>query len=204
MSAAERVSSTIFDRPPWSRPAFRGVLLPTLYRLLAVFCVSLVTGCTGVPEGIRPVDSFQVDRYLGTWHEIARLDNRFERGLSAITASYRLREDGGLDVLNRGWDIAAGTWREAHGRAYFLQSPDVASLKVSFFRPFYGGYHVFALDTDYRWVMISGPSRDYLWILARQPELEPATLAALIERAGRAGFDTQALIRPSPTAPQTR
>jgi apolipoprotein D and lipocalin family protein len=168
--------------------ALRWLLLGALLALLA--------GCTGVPDGIRPVHGFQVDRYLGTWHEIARLDHSFERGLTHITATYSRREDGGVDVLNRGWDAAERKWREAQGRAYFLDAPDVASLKVSFFGPFYGGYHVFALDTDYRWAMISGPSRDYLWILARQPELGPATLAPLLEQARRAGFDTEALIFP--------
>ena len=166
--------------------ALRGILLAAALALLA--------GCTGMPDGIRPVRDFQVDRYLGTWHEIARLDHGFERGLTEITATYSQRKDGGLDVLNRGWDAAKGEWREARGRAYFLDAPDVASLKVSFFGPFYGGYHVFALDTDYRWAMISGPSRDYFWILARQPALDPATLATLLEQARRSGFDTQALI----------
>jgi apolipoprotein D and lipocalin family protein len=159
--------------------------------------LALLAGCTSVPDGIQPVRGFQVERYLGAWHEIARLDHRFERGLSDVSATYSVRDDGGLDVLNRGWDAAAGEWREARGRAYFIDAPDTASLKVSFFGPFYGGYHVFALDADYRWAMISGPSRDYFWILARQPTLDPATLSDLLERARRAGFDTNALIFPT-------
>lgn len=168
-----------------------------LRALLLGLGLALLAGCTGVPDGIRPVRGFQVDRYLGTWHEIARLDHRFERGLSDISATYSRRDDDGLDVLNRGWDAAEGKWREARGRAYFIAAPDMASLKVSFFGPFYGGYHVFALDPDYRWAMISGPSRDYFWILARQPALEPATLSSLIDTARRAGFDTHALIFPT-------
>jgi apolipoprotein D and lipocalin family protein len=163
-------------------------------RLLFTMALSVLAGCTGVPEGIRPVVGFQVDHYLGTWYEIARLDHDFERGLTEVTATYSRRSDGGLDVLNRGWDATVGNWREAHGRAYFIDSPEVASLKVSFFGPFYGGYHVFALDAEYRWVMISGPSRNYFWILARQPILDPGTLVDLLQRAKRAGFDTDALI----------
>jgi apolipoprotein D and lipocalin family protein len=81
-----------------------------------------------------------------TWHEIARLDHSFERGLEQVTATYGLREDGGLAVLNRGYDPAKGVWKSAEGRAYVQSTPDVASLKVGFFGPFFGGYHVFALD----------------------------------------------------------
>lgn len=154
----------------------------------------LLFGCTGVPDGIVPVRGFQLDRYLGTWYEIARIDHGFEHGLTDITATYRRRTDGGIEVLNRGFDPRTQSWREAKGRAYFLGSSDVASIKVSFFGPFYGGYHVFALDPDYRWVMISGPTRDYFWILARQPALDPATLATLLQRARDAGFDTRSLV----------
>lgn len=172
-------------------------ILRSIFLTAALALLTLLTGCTGIPDGIHSVRNFQADRYLGTWYEIARLDHRFERGLSDITATYSQRKDGGLDVLNRGWDAAKGEWREAQGRAYFLDTADVASLKVSFFGPFYGGYHVFALDADYRWAMISGPSRDYLWMLSRQPNLDPVTLATLREEASRAGFDTQALIIPT-------
>lgn len=167
-----------------------------IWRLVLLLALAALAGCTGVPEGIRPVRGFELERYLGTWHEIARLDHRFERGLTDISATYSRRADGGVAVVNRGWDPAKGAWREARGRAYFLDGPDLASLKVSFFGLFYGGYHVFALDPDYRWALVSGPSRDYFWILARQPELPPGLLADLLTRARRAGFDTDALIFP--------
>ena len=166
--------------------------------LFLLMAFTPLAACTGVPDGIQPVRHFQADRYLGTWYEIARLDHRFERGLTDVSATYSRRSDGGIDVLNRGWDPGKETWREAQGRAYFLDGPEVASLKVSFFGPFYGGYHVFALDTDYRWTLISGPSRDYFWILAREPTIDPATLAMLLEKARHAGFDTQALIFSTP------
>jgi apolipoprotein D and lipocalin family protein len=168
-------------------------------RLLLLFLVSLLAGCTGTPPGVQPVRGFELERYLGTWYEIARLDHAFERGLTDVTATYRRRADGGIDVLNRGWDQAKGVWREARGRAYFLDGPDVASLKVSFFGPFYGGYHVFDLDPHYRWALVSGPSHDYLWILARTPELPEPLLLELVDRARRAGFATDALIYPTQT-----
>jgi len=156
----------------------------------------VLVGCTAVPTGVEPVRGFDLERYLGTWHEIARLDHSFERSLTNVTASYAKRDDGGVSVLNRGYDPVKGTWKEAQGRAYFLQGPDIASLKVSFFGPFYGGYHVFALDPDYRWAMVAGPTKGYLWILARDTQLPPDVLVDLLEAAGHAGFDTGSLIYP--------
>lgn len=155
----------------------------------------LLAGCTGVPEGVTPVRGFQADRYLGTWYEIVRLDHGFERGLADVSATYARRDDGGIDVLNRGFDVAKETWREARGRAYFIDRPEVGSLKVSFFGPFYGGYHVMALDPDYNWSMVAGPDHGYFWILARTPGLPEATLRDLLARARHAGFDLTGLIR---------
>lgn len=168
-------------------------------RLLILLTLALLAGCTGVPQGLQTVRGFEPERYLGTWYEIARLDHAFERGLTDVTASYGRRPDGGIDVLNRGWDPAKGAWREARGRAFFLEDPNVASLKVSFFGPFYGGYHVFALDPHYRWALVSGPSRDYLWILARTPDLTEPLLLELVDKARRAGIDTDALVFPTHT-----
>jgi len=166
----------------------------SLFVLLAAL---MLTGCTGVPQGVTPVKGFQADRYLGTWYEIARLDHRFERGLSDVSATYQRRADGGIDVLNKGYDPAKKNWSEAKGRAYFLDSPDTGSLKVSFFGPFYGGYHVMALDPDYRWAMVAGPDHDYFWILARTPSLPDTLLNTLLQTARQAGFDLQGLIRVS-------
>lgn len=155
----------------------------------------LLAGCTDVPQGVTPVQGFQIERYLGTWYEIARLDHRFERGLSDVSATYQSRTDGGIDVLNRGYDPVNNTWREAKGRAYFIGTQDTASLKVSFFGPFYGGYHVMALDPDYRWAMVTGPDHDYFWILSRTPILPDDVLNTLLQTARQAGFDMHGLIR---------
>jgi apolipoprotein D and lipocalin family protein len=157
----------------------------------------LLTGCTGIPEGVTPVRGFQLERYLGTWYEIARLDHSFERGLVDVTATYQTRSDGGIDVINKGYDPGKHAWREAKGRAYFLGTPDTASLKVSFFGPFYGGYHVMALDQDYRWAMVAGPSHEYFWILARSPNLSYDVLKNLLQTAKQAGFDLNGLVRVS-------
>ncbi|MDZ7826347.1 MAG: lipocalin family protein [Gammaproteobacteria bacterium] len=159
------------------------------------FLLLVLTGCTGVPEGITPVSGFEPERYLGTWYEIARLDHSFERGLSSVTAEYSAREDGGIDVVNRGLDADTGEWKTAEGRAYFVDGRDRGHLKVSFFGPFYGAYVVFELDADYRHALVAGPSRDYLWLLARTPEPDPAVVERLLARAAEAGFDVDALIR---------
>jgi apolipoprotein D and lipocalin family protein len=163
--------------------------------LLGLLAALALAGCTGVPEGVMPVRGFQADRYLGTWYEIARLDHSFERGLTDVSATYTRRDDGGIDVLNRGFDAARGVWREARGKAYFIDAADVGSLKVSFFGPFYGGYHVMALDPDYNWSMVAGPDHGYFWILARTPSLPEARVRDLLARARQAGFDLSGLIR---------
>jgi apolipoprotein D and lipocalin family protein len=162
---------------------------------LLILALSVLTGCTGIPEGIKAVDGFDINRYLGTWYEIARLDHRFERGLEKISATYTLREDGGVDVLNKGWDVKAGEWSQAQGKAYFVEQPDKGRLKVSFFGPFYGGYNIIDLDKqNYAYSMVTGPDRSYFWILSRTPQLPEAKLQTLLKRAKALGFATDQLI----------
>lgn len=169
--------------------------------MLAVGAMLLLSACTGRPDGVDPVRDFDVTRYLGTWHEIARLDHSFERGLTHVTATYTARPDGSVGVVNRGLDPVRCRWKEADGRAVFQGSRDVASLSVTFFWPFAGGYHVVELDRDgYEWALVSGPTRSYLWILARRPDLDPAIRARLIERARMLGFRTADLILVDHTA----
>lgn len=153
-----------------------------------------LAACTGLPKGIEPVEGFDVERYLGTWYEIARLDHRFERGLERVTASYSRREDGTLRVVNRGWDAEEGEWKEAEGRARFAGSLDVAHLEVSFFGPFYGTYAVFELDEDYERAYVTGDDRGYLWFLSRTPDVSEEEMGAFRERAAAEGFDLGELI----------
>jgi apolipoprotein D and lipocalin family protein len=163
----------------------------SLLTILAVF----MTACTGAPEGVEPVSDFELDRYLGTWYEIARLDHRFERGLSNVTANYSLRDDGGVKVINRGYNAEDQEWDEAEGKAYFVGDEDVGQLKVSFFGPFYGGYNVIELDkAGYQYSMVAGPDRSYLWILSRSPDLDDAVLERLLAKAGDLGFPLGELI----------
>ncbi len=156
--------------------------------------LALLGGCTGVPDGLTPVDNFDVNRYLGTWYEIARLDHRFERGLEQVSAHYSLNPDGSIKVINRGYDPEQRQWQEAEGTAKFVGEPTIGQLKVSFFGPFYGGYNVLQLAPDYRYALVSGPDRDYLWILARTASLPEQDLTSLVAEAQRMGFATEQLI----------
>ncbi len=163
--------------------------------LSAGLAVLAATGCTRVPRGVEPVRDFEVERYLGKWYEIARLDHRFERGLSHVTAEYSLRDDGRIDVLNRGYNAEKGEWSEARAVARFRGEDTVGSLSVTFQWPFRGGYHVIALDKEhYEWAMVSGPTRSYLWILAREPVLDEEITEKLVEQARAAGYPVDELI----------
>jgi apolipoprotein D and lipocalin family protein len=123
------------------------------------------------------------------------LDHRFERGLNNISATYSLRNDGGINVLNKGWNQEKGVWEQAVGKAYFIDKPDKGRLKVSFFGPFYGGYNIIALDKEnYAYSMITGPDKSYFWILSRSKQLPKVTLESLIETAKQQGFATDKLI----------
>ena len=155
----------------------------------------LIGGCTGVPDGVSVVNGFELQRYLGAWYEIARLDHRFERGLTDVKAEYSLKDNGRIEVINRGFDTNEGEWREALGKAYAIGEAGTGRLKVSFFGPFYGAYNIIELDKqDYSYAMVSGPDRSYLWILARQRSLDQAVLDRLVKKAASLGFDTGELI----------
>lgn len=163
----------------------------------ALVCFGGLTGCastTRPPTGLQAVSPFDLQRYQGRWYELARLDNRFERGLTNVSANYSAQADGTVRVVNRGFDPSAGQWREAVGKALFTGPASTASLKVSFFGPFYGGYHVVALDADYRWALVVGSDRSYCWILARDKQLHPAQRDDITARAKAMGIDTSPLI----------
>ncbi len=161
--------------------------------LTALLCC-LATPAFAQAESSAAVKDFELDRYLGRWYEIARLDHRFERGMSHVTAEYSMREDGKVRVLNRGYKTKKGEWDEAEGKARFAGAPDIGHLEVSFFWIFYGDYIIFELDGDYRHAWISGPDTDYLWFLSRTPTVSDALRAQFIERADALGFDTSELI----------
>ncbi|GAB5379429.1 MAG: lipocalin family protein [Aliiglaciecola sp.] len=164
-------------------------------KALCLAAIIFLQACTSIPDGIKPVDNFELDRYLGTWYEIARLDHKFERGLDHVTAHYEMREDGGVSVTNRGYNTEENEWEQADGKAYFVGDPQTGHLKVSFFGPFYASYVIFDLDSEgYQYALVTGPNRDYFWILSRQKQLPQAILNALLAKAKTNGFATEELI----------
>ena len=166
-----------------------------MIRRLITGLASLITiGCATVPTGIKPVTGFDLDRYLGRWFEIARLDHRFERDLANVTAEYSKNADGTVKVVNRGYSTTENRWKEVVGKAKVARGADEGFLKVSFFGPFYGSYIIFELDEDGRYAFVAGPDRSFLWLLARSPEVPDAVRSQFVTRAKELGFDTDNLV----------
>lgn len=158
---------------------------------LSVFWLS---SCTGIPEGIEPVSDFEIERYLGQWYEIARLDHSFERDMQQVTATYEMREDGGVRVINEGFKIDENNWGQAEGKAYFVNSENFGHLKVSFFGPFYGSYIIFELGEYYDYTFVTSSNKSYLWLLAREPVIEQELKQSFINTVTKLGYDAEALI----------
>ena len=157
--------------------------------LVACFA-SIFAGCDSAVVDNSTVKSVDLNRYLGYWYEIARFDHTFERGMEYAMAHYSLRDDGKIDVLNTG--IKDGRAKDAKGIA---KTTDVSGLlRVSFFGPFYGDYHIMMLDDEYQYVLVGGSTDKFLWILSRTPQLDEATKTLILAEADRRGYDTNKLI----------
>ncbi|XCN74622.1 MAG: lipocalin family protein [Candidatus Electrothrix aestuarii] len=164
-------------------------------KIFLVATLLSLNGCLGMPQSVTPINDFELNKYLGTWYEIARLDHSFERGLVQVSAEYALLDDGGVKVTNRGFSEAENTWKEAVGKAFFVEEPNTGYLKVSFFGPFYGSYVIFELDKEnYQYAFISGPDTSYLWLLARTPTVDQKLLDRFMNQAKERGFPTEQLI----------
>jgi apolipoprotein D and lipocalin family protein len=175
--------------------------LRTLGSAMLLAALMVLGACsTAPPDGITAVTPFDVNRYAGKWYEIARMDHSFERGLSEVSATYRLQPDGSVQVINRGFDSERKDWKEAVGKALFTGDTNRGALKVSFFGPFYGGYNVAAMDPSYRWSLVVGPDRGYVWILSRDRQLTPEVREQVLAQARKLGIDVDRLI----WVPQTR
>lgn len=172
--------------------SLRQALLPLILSGSAM----LLVGCANTlpPVGLVAVTAFDVQRYQGRWYELARLEHAFERGMTDVSATYTVQADGSVRVVNRGYVAAKSQWSEAVGKAQFTGTPTTGSLKVSFFGPFYGGYHVAALDPDYRWALVVGSDMGYAWILARDKYIDPVQRNEILAKARALGIDTTALI----------
>ncbi len=160
-----------------------------------MFLPAIIYGCRADEKNMdkSTIQDFDLQRYLGTWYEIARFDHRFERGLVGVTATYSLRDDGKIKVLNQGYKNSLdGNHDVAVGKAKTTDIP--GKLKVSFFWIFYADYFIMELDGNYQWALIGSSSDNYLWILSRTPKLEEETVNHILEKARSRGYDTSKLI----------
>ncbi|MGK0705584.1 outer membrane lipoprotein Blc [Yokenella regensburgei] len=161
---------------------------------LAVMATLVACKSPTPPKGIQPVNNFNISRYLGKWYEIARMDYYFERGLNHVTAEYSLKNNGTIRVVNRGYDPSISEWKKSEGKALFVGPKNIAALKVSFFGPFYAGYNIIAIDDDYKYALVSGQSRDYLWILSRTSEIPQDIRDKYLDIAMKNGFRINELV----------
>lgn len=159
--------------------------------ILSTLITLLLLGCSSHYKPLKTVKKVDVNRYLGTWYEIARYEHFFEEGCSNVSATYILNKDKTLKVHNR--CEKDGKLKDAKGVAYATDE-SFSKLKVSFFRPFYGDYQVLILDDEYRYVVIGEPSREYFWILSRTKTLEKETLDMIVNKMPSLGYDAQQLI----------
>ena len=159
---------------------------------------AVLTGCETTSD-IAAVKPFEPERYMGTWYEIARLPQYFERDLDEVKAEYTLNDDGTINVVNSGVKDGeptsiTGTAKLKHPDA----DPQTGELRVSFFWPFYSDYRVIELAPDYSYAVVTAGSRDYFWVLARKPTRGKAQLDGILERAKALGFETGELEYPKP------
>lgn len=151
-----------------------------------------ILGC-GPKQGLPTVQNFELDKYLGTWYEVQRLPNSFEKNLKCVTATYSLRKNGKINVYNKGVNSKTGKTDDITGYATVPDKEKLAQLKVTFFWPFGGDYYVIDLDSNYSTALVGAPNRKYLWLLSREPSIEPSRLNEMIKIAKDQGFDVQAL-----------
>jgi apolipoprotein D and lipocalin family protein len=160
----------------------------------SLFLIVLASCSASIPMGAEAVSPFDVERYLGKWYEIARIDFKHERGLNNTTAEYSLKQDGSIKVDNRGYNVEKQEWEQAIGKAKFVDDKNLARLKVSFFGPFYSGYNVIAIDDNYQYALVAGQDLDYLWILSRSIEIPEDIKNSYLEIAKGVGYDTNRLL----------
>jgi apolipoprotein D and lipocalin family protein len=163
--------------------------------LALVGCAKTTTGRLGLPE-LRTVSRVDLRQYVGTWYDIASFPQRFQRGCTATTATYTIRGDGEIDVLNRCRKGSLdGKEVSAQGRARVIDQSTNAKLKVSFFRPFWGDYWIIDLGANYEYAVVGHPSRDYLWILSRKPTMDSTVYEGILDRLQAQGYEVARLDR---------
>ncbi len=163
--------------------------------VLAAGCAATTTERLRLPP-LRTVEHVDLQRYLGNWYEIASFPQQFQRGCTATTATYAMRPDGEIDVLNRcRTGSLDGPEKDAHGRARVVDHVSNAKLEVTFFWPFWGDYWIVDLGTDYEYAVVGHPSRDYLWILSRTSTMGPGLYESVVRRLKAQGYETDRLQR---------
>lgn len=166
-----------------------------IHTFLLILLLAATNIANAESKTIKPVIDFELERYLGTWYEIARLDNFFERGLQRVQAEYSLRDDGKVRVINKGYSTKNNKWKKAKGKAYLAGEKTEGYLKVSFFGPFYSPYIIFELDHQaYEYAFVAGKDRSYLWFLARTPVVSEDLMNHFIKTARNLGFDMEKLV----------
>lgn len=156
--------------------------------------LTLFQSCRTMPDRASVVTSFDLTRYVGKWYEVARIDNRFEKNLSDVTATYSLRTDGLIKVDNRGFDAVKQKWKQSVGKAKLAGKSSEGKLKVSFFGPFYSPYNVIAIDERYQYALVGGKDLDYLWLLSRDKAMPERIVEQYLAKAREIGYDTGRLI----------
>lgn len=154
----------------------------------------VLKSCRTIPKGAVAVKPFDKEKYLGKWFEIARLDYHYEKNMNNTTAEYSVNEDGSIKVVNRGYNYEKNTDEVAIGKAKFVGSPEEAKLKVSFFGPFYAGYNVIAIDSDYKYALVAGKSLKYLWLLSRKTTMPEKVKQVYLKKAESLGYDISKLV----------
>lgn len=166
-----------------------------MWKLLMVLWAVMLGGCATGPAPAT-VERVDLERYAGTWYEIARLPQSFQAGCTGVTATYTLLPDGKVEVVNRCLQGSLeGKERSVRGTARSVNPPANSKLKVSFFGPFEGDYWVFRLDDEYRTAAVGSPDRRSLWILHREPTMEAGAYDRLVASLKGDGFPVQRLER---------
>ncbi len=153
----------------------------------------LFTGCFTKYPNLQTVKQVDIEKYKGTWYEIARFEHFFEKGCKNVTATYELQKDGYIKVINRCIMIEDGEKKEALGVAYAVDKTN-SKLKVSFFKPFYGDYYIIDLADDYSYALVGSPSREYLWILSREKTISESLKRDILKKLPTLGFDSNKFI----------
>lgn len=153
----------------------------------------MLSAC-GSTKDLPTVKELDINQYAGTWYEISRLPNSFEKNLDCVTATYRVKDNGKIEVINRGRKTDSNKWKDIKGSARVKDPAYPGRLKVTFFWHFAGDYYVMERNGDYTVALVGSPTRNFLWVLSKSPEMEPTYYQELLKKARDEGFDTDQMI----------